>query len=110
MLIVACMCAIASYGQESKSSGKVVRTEPNGVVVYEAKGVQGKSNRKVAAPVVRSSAPTLDELSLEELKERLYHIEQKLEKAQEDGNSEDVSRYKEARKTVVSRIEEIENP
>lgn len=102
------MYAAASYSQENKDSSDVLRTESNGVVVYKAQGVKGTVTYKVVEPVAHVSAPTFNELTLDELKDRLSHANDKLKKAEDDQNSQDIYRYRAAVNEVARRIEELE--
>jgi uncharacterized protein YqiB (DUF1249 family) len=105
VLIAALFFTLASQAQEAKKSGKVVRTEPNGIVVYEAQGVEAVEEvRVVPQPIVRQEAPKFSELTVPELEERLRHTDAKLAKAIEDENAEAVERYTAGREEVLERI------
>ncbi|AWH85373.1 hypothetical protein HYN59_09720 [Flavobacterium album] len=106
MLAAALMLTLVCHAQESKSALKVVKTEPNGVVIYEAQGVE----RPLDAPapqVVREAAPTFLELSQSELETRLYDVDRKLTLAKERQDAESISVYENEKQRVLERIEVV---
>lgn len=108
------MNVFLSYAQENGKAGKIVRTEPNGVIVHEAAGVEGAqaiTKKADAAIATERVAPSLTDLSVTELEERLNYIDKKLAHEKENGNDqEQLDIYIEQRKAVEERIKVVKNP
>lgn len=105
--VISIMFACFSYAQE-KGSGTILRVEPNGVVVHKPVDVEHTLGIKPepVSPKEKKARPvrTLEDLSLEELEERLYHIDLKMENSEP---SDDFNRYKEQKQLTEDRIRNI---
>lgn len=98
-----------SYSQE-KDSSNILRVESNGIKVYKPVDVEQTLGIKPEAISTITeekavSIRTLDDLSTEELEERLYYINLKLEKSDSEGNADDVIRYKKEKQLTENRIQ-----
>lgn len=110
MLAVTLMLAFVCHAQENKSGVKVVRTEPNGVVIYESVGVANPQEASATPFVqVREAAPTFLELSQSELESRLYDVDRKLTLAREEEDPERITVYEQEKQRVLQRIEAVKN-
>jgi hypothetical protein len=106
LFIFSFMVSCASFGQTS--TVRYVRTEPNGVQVYESIGNEGVLKQDYSVP----SSPAkreIEEFSLSECREAIHHIDSKIEviKATPDGpeRKEKLDTYEKGRKRVLDRIE-----
>lgn len=109
MLAVGLLFGFACHAQEGKNNGlKVVRTEPNGIVIYEAQGVE-TVEAKSATPQVaeREAAPTFEQLTIPELEVWLYQVNVKLQLAKDKENAEDIAVYEEHVRRASERIEAL---
>lgn len=96
-----------AYSQE----GRLVRTEPDGVQVYEAQGVEPFVSQS-DKPVVKQPAYEfkLSDLTITELEERLIITDKKLAGVPEGPEGDaDRQRYQQARAEVVDRIKTLNN-
>ena len=101
------MSGFAMNAQEQ--SVKPLRTE-NGVNVYEAPGVLNKITKKSDQEPVKRVTWSLNDLSLSELEERLYTIDEKIAKLvaeQGSGYEEQLDKYNQQKKLTEKRIEEL---
>ncbi len=109
MLAAALVCAFVSHAQETKSAPKLVRTEPNGVMIYEAQGVESVEATPVRPVVVeRQQAPTFEQLSKAELQDRLHDVERKLQLARDEEDPERIATYEQEKTRVTERIAVVE--
>ncbi len=109
LAVISLMCGVFAYSQE-KNSGTILRVEPSGIVVYKPVDMEqtlGIKSEAVVPVTEERIVPvrTLDDLSVEELEERLYYIELKLEKAINEDNTDDIIRYKEEKQQTEARIQ-----
>ncbi len=109
LTIISLMCACFSFSQD-KDSRTILRVEPSGVVVYKPIDMEQTLGIKpeIVSPVAEEKVipvKTIDDLSVEELEERLYYIDIKLEKAISEDNTDDVIRYKEEKQKTKNRIQ-----
>ncbi len=110
MLAASLMFAVVCQAQEGKSSDpKLVRTESNGVMIYEAQGVEKVEKLPLKPQVERQAAPTFLELTVPELEERLYHINLKLQLAKDKEDAEGIATYEEHVKQTTERIQALKN-
>lgn len=108
MLVAILAFAFTCQAQEDKGKGKLVRTEPNGVEIYEAPGVVRPEDAVITAqPIVRTPAPTFLELSKSELETRLYDVERKLTLAREEEDPERIAVYEDEKQKTLDRIEAV---
>lgn len=93
-----------AYSQE----GRIVKTEPNGVVIYNAAGVEAvkEQEKPVAMPEWK-----LTDLTISELEERLVHIDKKIANLGDDPQNVDRRKnYLLSRKETENRINQLKNP
>lgn len=98
-----------SQKKEQPEKGTILRVEPSGVVVYKPIDVEqtlGITSKPIPEVKKERSKPkTIQDLSLEELKEMLYYVELKIDNTD---SSEDLINYSEQRKLIIDRIKSIE--
>lgn len=83
---------------QEKSSSKLVRTEANGIQVYEATG----NETVVPNELVISPTRTINDWNMEECENALYFIDLKIEKMKEnEGNENQILEY-EAQKVLIN--------
>lgn len=107
-VVIFLVCICFSYSQE-KDPNTILRVESNGVVVYKPIGVEhtlGIKSETVFPVAEERVTPfkTIDDLSMEELEEKLYYINLKLEKAINEDSTDDIIRYKEEKHLTEGRI------
>ena len=109
MLAIGLLFGFACHAQEDKNNGlKVVRTEPNGIVIYEAQGVETVEAKPATPQVVeREAAPTFLQLTIPELEVRLYQINMKLQLAKDEEDPERIAIYEEHVRQTTERIEAL---
>lgn len=73
------------YSAQENSKSKLVRTESNGVQVYEAQGNEAPVS--IANPQQNNVVRTVSEWDLEECDNSLYFIQLKIESLKEQSNS-----------------------
>jgi hypothetical protein len=112
MLLAILMIGFASYSQEDSRVGKVVRTEPDGVVIHEAAGVDRPQDNLTVTTAVREQAPALFDLSIDDLRLRLEQIQGKLNqvKLEDSENAEQIYLYEQQVQEVKNRIIQVSKP
>jgi len=97
-----------SQKKEHPTKGTILRVEPNGVVVYkpidveQTLGIISKPASEVKKEVHKPK--TINDLSLEELKEMLYYLELKIDNTD---YYQDLINYSEQKKLITDRIQSI---
>lgn len=108
LIVMILMNVFLAHAQESGQKIKNPHTQPNGVVVYEAPGVEKVQDVKPVVPA--RTAVTLSDLSLQELEERLYFIDEKIKKEKQEGSGpHQITLYEEQRKLTAERIRVVKN-
>jgi len=108
LFVLSFVVSYASFGQTT--TVRYVRTEPNGVQVYESIGNEGvlKQDYSVSASPVKKE---IEEFSLSECKDAIYHIDNKIQAIRATPDSperkEILDAYEKGKKRVLDRIEAL---
>ena len=100
-LLILAFIGISFLSAAQEKSPKSVRTEPNGVMVYEAQG-----NESVT-PITILSNPTksMNDWSLEECENALYYIELKIQALKTaQNNAVSIKEYEAQKKLIQERV------
>ncbi len=98
-LLVWCGCCALSISASAQNASQT--TQPNGVVVHESIGVEGKVEQTTPVTIVR----TIDDWSLAECIDAMTFVDIKLIEA----SDEDKPRYLEQKAVIQKRIDSL-NP
>ena len=102
---VALLTAISSYSQEQT----VLRTEPNGVIVY--KPIDVESTQGIVKEEFKPNpSRSIDELSIDELTDMLHYVNLKIKKIEETSeNASSLEPYIEQRKQIRTKIQNFKS-
>ena len=106
LCILSFVVSCVSFGQAT--TVRYVRTEPNGVQVYESIGNEGVLKQDYSVPVSPVKRE-IEEFSLSECRDAIYHIDNKIEAVKATPETperkERLDTYEKGRKRVLDRIQ-----
>lgn len=106
LIVLSFAVSLVSFGQTS--TVRYVRTEPNGVQVYESIGNEGVLKQDYSVPASPAKRE-VEDFNLSECRDAIYHIDNKIEvvKAAPDNpeRKERLDTYEKWKRRVLDRIE-----
>lgn len=100
-IVVALVITFSSYSQEQK----ILRTEPNGVIVY--KPIDVETTQGIVKEEFKTNASrSINDFTLEELTNMLYYVNLKIKNIEETSeNASSLDSYIEQRQQIRKRIQ-----
>lgn len=108
LLSIAMLCAIFGHAQQS-AEPLYLRTEANGVKVYQTSGNVDPVTEPIQQPQSESERTprTIEEYTLEEVQNVLIHCEEKLAEARASQDTAAVTAYESDLKRLLKRQQEL---
>ena len=96
------------FGQESSPTPKHIKTESNGIQIFEAPG----NHNKVTQPLDSPESSAIKDWSLEECENALYYVDLKIENSKENDSEierEQLELYETQKSAIIARIKLLSN-
>jgi hypothetical protein len=98
--------SLASFSQNATEKVTEIETLPNGIVVYQAKGVEKNSNTVSTSGVSHPIKREFEDWSLNECEIALRQVQEKIQASKDNSqNTTQLDVYYSAEKRLIDRIE-----